>query len=189
MSQAFTRAIAIATVGSIVAVPLVGFAPAVNAATWKDLAAILQDSSGVADLAGHPAEGQFLSTLMRPVPGDDRMILVYQRVFYDGARKPRSRQVINYTFQWTDLNASTINLIPWQGQYADEEFFLVSIEVNPKPEFILYSNLMEERLQEGGVDITGSRGRIRKLVLGYFIGRETAERFTQSLRDFLHDPA
>ena len=165
--------------------PFAFLLPSADAASWKDLAAILQDASGVADMAGRPTEGQFLSTLLRPVPGEERMILVYQRILYDGARKPRSRQVINYTFDWADLNASTIQLVPWQGQFADEEFFLVSIQVNPELEFISYSNLMEKRLKDGQVDITGSQGRIRSFVLGYFLDRDTAEQFTKLLREVL----
>ena len=72
-----------------------------------------------------------------------------------------------------------------QGQFADEEFFLVSIQVNPELEFISYSNLMEKRLKDGQVDITGSQGRIRRFVLGYFLDRDTAEQFRELLREVL----
>jgi hypothetical protein len=154
-------------------------------ATWKDLAAVLQDASGVADMDGYPAEGQFLSTLLRPVPGEERLILVYQRIAYDGAKQPQSRQIINYTFEWNDLDAATIQLVPWEGQYTGEDYFLVSIRVDPKREFIPYSNLVEQRRASGDVDVTGSRGKMRTIVLGYFLDRDTAERFTGMLREVL----
>lgn len=166
-----------------------GFAAAQDRPDWKLLASILLDDSGVPDLDGDPAEGQFLSTVLRDVPGADRYILVYQRILYNGARKPESRQIINYTFQWADLDAGTIDLVPWQGMYAEEEFFVVTIRAHESVEFIPYSNLVEQRLKDGTVDLTGSRGRVRQIALGYFTDEETAAMCVESARKLIESAA
>lgn len=159
-----------------------GFATAQDRPDWRVLAGILLDASGVPDLDGNPAEGQYLATILRDVPGEDRYILVYQRVLYNGARKPESRQIINYTFEWVELDADTIELVPWQGMYAEEEFFVVTVRAKESIEFIPYSNLVEQRQKDGTVDVTGSRGRVRQIALGYFTDEETAAMCVENAR-------
>ena len=139
----------------------------------------------VEDVAENAESGIRLSTSLERHADPGRFILVYEYVKSGGAEsKNRTayRQRIHYTFTWTDLQADTIQVHSFPGEFSDDPLWLVRVAIGPEGAFIPYSNLVENRDADGVVETTGSRGKASILALAYFSEEEKARDFARALR-------
>lgn len=141
----------------------------------------LEEFSLVADRSAAGEGKEVFSTRLMDHPDADTYILVYERTQYDEADSTtyRSRQMINYTFALGDLDPDSVAVREWAGPLSDRTYWFVSVGIRASTEFVPYSNLVEEALEDGTVDVTTSRGKARSLALGYFSERGLAAQFAE----------
>ena len=114
-------------------------------------------------------------------------MLMYRRASYGGAGDDslESQQTIHYTIVLGDIAAESIRIETWTGFNSNQTFRLVRAEINDAAEFVPYTNVFERKLEDGSVDVTSSRGRVREVVLGYFADETTAARLADEFRGML----
>ena len=136
----------------------------------------------------HPERGrEFIATQLTTPEGEDTLVLVYERSRYSDPKseKPDSRQRIHYPFELRDLNPDTLVVRSWTGPLSGNSFHMVLIEVTKAKGFVDYSNIVEERLPDGSIDVTSSRGKARTLALGYFSSEENARRLADTAKQLI----
>lgn len=147
----------------------------------------LQEFSVVADIDPDSGAREIVSTRLQSHPEAGRVILSYQRSTY-ATGSPRSlerRQVIQYTVTIADVNRSGVETASWTAPRSGETFWMVSVPIQENAKFVPYTNLVEMRLDDGSVDVTSSRGRVRSIALGYFSSESVAKRFAEAFETYL----
>ena len=149
--------------------------------------AYLGEFSLVTDESKNRNQRQRFSTRLMPHANPGTHVLVYEWTRLEGpdTGMPASHQLIYYTFSLSDLDPETIDVRIWAGPLSGKSYWMVGVKISAKTGFIPYSNLVEERLPDGSVDITNSRGKARTLAIGYFGSRHDADRLAQRLRSLL----
>lgn len=159
-------------------------------AGWEWLQDFLHEFSVVADIDADSGARDVVSTRLETHPDDGRAILSYQRSTY-ATGSPRSlerRQVIQYTLSLDDVDRKAIESQAWIGPRSGEEYWMVMAPIREDSDFVPYTNLVEIRLDDGSVDVTSSRGRVRTVALGYFTSQAAASEFAKGFRAFLSEP-
>ena len=157
--------------------------------TIPGLQAYLEEFSGVLDVDDDRGR-EFISTRLSDPDAGGAFVLVYERKQYDSVetRTPSTRQIIHYPFALSDLSPSSMEVREWAGPLSGRPYYMVLATVEAEKRFIDYTNIVETRLEDGGVDVTSSRGKARSLALGYFREKKTAQEFANAFRNvLLHD--
>jgi hypothetical protein len=130
-------------------------------------------------------------TRLEPHPDPGRAVLMYRRASYAGSgeKSLESQQTIHYTLALGDISANSIRIQTWEGSHSKHTFQLVSAVVEESAELVPYTNVFERKLDDGTVDVTSSRGRVRELVLGYFADETAAARLADEFRGMLEELA
>lgn len=151
----------------------------------------LEEFSVVLDTNPDKDDRELLTTRLIEHPEPETMILVYERSQFDADQSgvPVTRQLINYTFSMADVDPKTLVARPWKGPRSGETFWMVAINIKTSKEFVTYSNLFEQRLPSGEVDVTSSRGKSRTLALGYFRREAQAEQLLELVQSVLDEMA
>ncbi len=161
-------------------------APDPNQFSW--LREYLQEFSVVTD-GGSTGPRDVISTQLDPHPDPGYVVLGYQLASYAGPSPEslRTQQLIQYTVRLSDITPESVGVVAWKGSHAGQAFWLVQAVVAEDADYVPYTNVFERRLEDGSVDVTSSRGRVRELVLGYFANETTAARFAENFHDMLGD--
>jgi hypothetical protein len=130
---------------------------------------------------------EIVSTRLESHPEPGRAILMYQRATYSGsdANTLQSQQVIQYTLRLTDIVRDSVRVETWSGTHSGTALWLVRAAIDDDAGFVPYTNVVEQRLADGSVDVTSSRGRVREIVLGYFSDESTAARLADGFTRLL----
>ena len=122
---------------------------------------------------------------MHPDPGV--AVLSYRRASYTGAGSSslETQQLIHYTLDLHRVDPSTVAVQSWPGSNSGASYWLVRAALRSDEEFVPYTNIFERRLEDGSVDVTSSRGRVREIVLGYFTEEVLASRLAENFRDMV----
>lgn len=126
-------------------------------------------------------------TRLEPHPDPARAVLMYRRTSYTGPGEDalESQQTIRYTIIWRDIAPDSIRIQTWDGFNSNQTYRLVNAVIEDNAKFVPYTNVFERKLEDGTVDVTTSRGRVRELVLGYFADETTAARIADEFRSML----
>lgn len=132
-----------------------------------------------------------ISTRIEAHPDPGTAVLSYRRASYTdaGADSLATEQIIQYTVRLGMLDPGSVRARVWEGFNADKTFWLVHATTRGEDDFMPYTNLFQRRLEDGAVDLTSSRGRVREVVIGYFTTEESAHRLAGLFRDMLEDLA
>ncbi len=157
-------------------------------ARFQQVRELLDEFSLVTD--GAPAGPRdVMSTRIEPHPEPGIAVLSYRRASYADAGSLATEQIIQYTVRLGSLDPGSVRAQVWQGFNAGETFWLVHATTRGGDEFVPYTNLFQRRLEDGTIDSTSSRGRVREVVIGYFATEESARRLAELFQGMLEDLA
>jgi hypothetical protein len=159
-------------------------APNPNQFDW--IREYLQEFSVVTD-GGASGPRDIISTRLDPHPDAGCAVLGYQRASYSGpdANSLQTQQLIQYTVRLSDITPESVRVQAWDGFNADQAFWLVRAVIAEEADYVSYTNVLERRIEDGSVEVTSSRGRVREIVLGYFTDETIAARLAENFRDML----
>lgn len=149
----------------------------------------LAEFSIVSDGAGDGPR-DIMSTRLETHPDAGFAILSYRRTSYAGfgVDTIASQQTILYTVRLAGVDAASIRVQPLDAFNSDATFWMVQARLRDQTEFVPYTNLFERRLDDGTVDVSSSRGRVREIVLGYFATEDAAVTLAERFRNLIERP-
>jgi len=146
----------------------------------------LEEFSVVTD-GGTDGPRDIMTTRLAPHPDEGFVTLIYRRASYTGAspKTLETTQLIHYTVRLAEVSPGSVEVKPVDAFNAGERYWIVTSVISGDAEYVPYTNIFERRMEDGSVDVTSSRGRVREVVIGYFGTKLAAERLADSFRELL----
>jgi hypothetical protein len=156
---------------------------------FQSLRAYLNDHSQITQTDTNGGATSHTETHLEKYAGG-KVVLIYERWEYaDGTDRPATTiQMITYTFRLEDLDPASIRTTTSSAVPDDPSFWMTEIRVLPSTEFVPYKNYTDTYAAGSLTDRSTSKGKSRKIAVGYFDSRETAQKCADLLRDWVAQP-